>query len=39
MNVSLNIPYPQQTVYQYTYIWSLSGHHNGDKETMDNIIS
>ena len=38
INVSLNIPYPQQTVYQYTYIWSPSGHHNGNKETMDNII-
>ena len=38
INVSLNIPYPQQTVYQYTYIWSPSGHHNGDKETIDNII-
>ena len=27
-----------QTVYQYTCIWPLSGHHNGNKETTDNMI-
>ena len=36
MNVNLNVPLPLTNSLS-VYMWSLSGHHYGDKETMDNI--
>ena len=29
MSISIYIPYPKQTVNQYTFMWFLSGHHYG----------